>query len=39
MKKIQNGQVYAVHGHVPEGSDREFLYIRKQVLTWIYLNI
>lgn len=39
MKKIQNGQVCAVHGHVPEGSDREFLYIRKQVLTWTYLNI
>ena len=26
-------------GHAPEGSDREFLYIRKQVLTWTYLNI
>lgn len=39
MKKIQNGQVCAVHGHAPEGSDWEFLYIRKQVLTWTYLNI
>ena len=39
MDKIQNDQVCAVRGHVPGGSDREFLYIRKQVLTWIYLNI
>ena len=29
MRKIQNGQVCAVHGHAPEGSDREFFIHQK----------